>query len=79
MEQRPSFVSDFKKPHHLQHVNTEELIYSFVPVVPPNYLQFSVSISSFKNYLLCRKYTNPNLRNFFKRIRKKKPSLHPKQ
>lgn len=33
---------------------------------PQNNLQFSVSISSFKNYLLFREYTNSKLRHFIK-------------
>lgn len=36
---------------------------------PQNNLQFSVSISSFKNYLLCRKYTNSKLRHFVKGLK----------
>lgn len=40
---------------------------------PQNNLQFSVSISSFKNYLLCRKYTNSKLRHFVQGLKKKKP------
>lgn len=43
---------------------------------PQNYLQLSVSILSFKNYLLCRKYTqNSKLRHFKRKKIKTLPSI----
>lgn len=46
---------------------------------PQNYLQLSVSILSFKNYLLCRKYTQNSKLRHFKRKQNKNPSFHLKQ